>query len=66
MPMQLSFCKMYNKNSDQLLNLFFDDKGKHTKSLIILQKLYRFTTDDFQSTSLSIEQLELEVAIMNH
>ena len=31
MPMQLSFCKMYNKNSDQLLNLFFDDKGKHTQ-----------------------------------
>ena len=29
MPMQLSFCKMYNKNSDQLLNLFFDDKPSH-------------------------------------
>ena len=51
MQVLLSFCEIYKRNSDQLLNLFSNDKRESIPKVInyFTETLPRFTMDDFQS-----------------
>ena len=60
-----SFCEMYKRNSDQLSNLFSDDKRESKTKVInyFTETVPSFTTDDFQS-HFQLSRLAFEVVVM--
>ena len=41
MQMLFSFCEMHKRNSDQLLNLFFDDRRESIPKVVIIEFIFR-------------------------